>query len=88
MPERTVKLGSMFYIDNNGQGRRGDCGEKIQVSSDFVKKFDALNHLAGVDDVEPAAVIAPEAVEAEAREVPEEAPKRRGRPPVKKADSE
>lgn len=86
MPERTVKLGSMFYIDEDGKGRRGDCGEKIQVSSDFVKRFDALNHLATVEDAPVVEAIAPEAVEAEAREVPEEAPKRRGRPSAKKAD--
>jgi hypothetical protein len=86
MPERTVKLGSMFYIDEDGKGRRGDCGEKIQVSSDFVKRFDALNHLASVDDAQPIVAIAPEAVEAAKRPEPEpEAPKRRGRP-AKKAD--
>jgi hypothetical protein len=87
MAERTVKLGSMFYIDENGTPRRGQEGDKIQVSSDFVKKFDALNHLATLEDVEPVSVIDPEAVEAEERDVPEEAPKRRGRP-AKKADSE
>jgi hypothetical protein len=86
MPERTVKLGSMFYIDEDGKGRRGDCGEKIQVSSDFVKKFDALNHLASVEDVPVVEALAPEAVEAAEREVPEEEPKRRGRP--RKVDSE
>jgi hypothetical protein len=87
MPERTVKLGSMFYIDEDGKGRRGDCGEKIQVSSDFVKRFDALNHLLGAQDAPVVAAIAPEAVEAAAREVPEgETPKRRGRP--RKDDSE
>lgn len=87
MPERTVKLGSMFYIDEDGKGRRGDCGEKIQVSSDFVKRFDALNHLAGAEVVLPVVAIAPEAAEAAERPEPEpEAPKRRGRP--RKADSE
>jgi hypothetical protein len=87
MPERTVKLGSMFYIDEDGTGRRGQEGEKIQVSSDFVKRFDALNHLATLEDVPAVEVLAPEAVEAEGREEPEEAPKRRARP-TKKADSE
>lgn len=71
MAERTVKLGSMFYIDEDGRGRRADCGTKIEVHPDFVKKFDELNHLAepaeGID-VQPP--IAPEAVEAEQREVP------------------
>lgn len=79
MPERTVKLGSMFYIDEDGKGRRADEGTKIQVHSDFVKKFDELNHLAepaeGLTIVPP---IAPEAVEAEQREVP-----KRGRPAKK-----
>jgi hypothetical protein len=84
MPERTVKLGSMFYIDEDGKGRRGDCGEKIQVSSDFVKRFDALNHLLDAEDAPQVVAIAPEAVEAEQREVPEA--KRRGRP--RKDDSE
>lgn len=74
MPERTVKLGSMFYIDEDGRGRRGECGEKIQVSSDFVKKFDALNHLA--EDVAPVTVIDPEAVAAEEREVPKPGPRK------------
>jgi hypothetical protein len=81
MPERTVKLGSMFYIDEDGRGRRADEGAKIQVSSDFVKKFDELNHLAepaeGLNIVPP---VAPEAVEAAEREVPKQ-----GR---RKADSE
>lgn len=70
MPERTVQLGSMFYYDEDGRGRRGNCGDKIQVSSDFVKKFDALNVLPGESGfVEPESA-APEAVEAEARPVP------------------
>jgi hypothetical protein len=82
MAERTVKLGSMFYIDDKGTPRRGQEGEKIQVSSDFVKKFDALNHLATLDDVQVHEV-APEAPHEEA---PEEKPKARGRP--RKAESE
>lgn len=78
MAERTVKLGSMFYIDEDGRARRGEVGEKIKVHADFVKKFDDLNVLA--DDVDTFAInvvppVAPEAVEAEEREVP-----RRGRP--------
>ena len=81
MAERTVKLGSMFYIDEDGRARRGEFDEKIKVHADFVKKFDSLNVLA--DDVDTIAVevvppVAPEAVEAEGREVPE--PPRRGRP--------
>ena len=81
MAERTVKLGSMFYIDEDGRARRGEFDEKIKVHPDFVKKFDDLNVLA--DDVDTFAVeavppVAPEAVEAEKREVPE--PPRRGRP--------
>lgn len=69
MAERTVKLGSMFYIDEDGTPRRGQEGQKIQVSSDFVKRFDALNHLATLDD---AAVheVAPEAPHEEAEEKP------------------
>lgn len=81
MAERTVKLGSMFYIDEDGRARRGEFDEKIKVHADFVKKFDALNVLA--EDVDTFAVeavppVAPEAVEAEEREIPE--PARRGRP--------
>lgn len=75
-----MQLGSMFYIDDKGRGRRGECGEKIQVSPDFVKKFDALNHLSQAEDVAPVAVIAPEAVEAEQRDVPKPGPRGRAKP--------
>lgn len=82
MAERTVKLGSMFYIDEDGKGRRGENGQTIKVHADFVKKFDELNHLAepaeGLNIVPP---VAPEAMEAAEREVPKQ-----GRP--RKADSE
>ena len=70
MPERTVQLGSMFYIDEDGHARRGEHGEKIRVSSDFVKKFDDLNKLAEPEGIEFVPPIAPEAVEAAEREVP------------------
>lgn len=78
MPERTVKLGSMFYYDEDGRGRRASEGEKIKVSSDFVKKFDELNVLASEDDVDVEVVppIAPEAVEAEERPVPKSSSKK------------
>lgn len=78
MPERTVKLGSMFYIDEEGKGHRGFEGEKIQVSSDFVKKFDELNHLAespAGPRLDPP--VAPEALEAEQREVPKPGPRKK-----------
>lgn len=78
MPERTVKLGSMFYIDDDGRGRRADCGTKIQVHPDFVKKFDDLNHLFEETEVEFVPPIAPEAVEAEQREVPKPGRPRKG----------
>jgi hypothetical protein len=75
MPERTVQLGSMFYIDEDGKGRRGENGEKIKVHSDFVKKFDDLNKLAEEQDIEFVPPIAPEAVEAEQRDVPKPGPR-------------
>jgi hypothetical protein len=78
MPERTVKLGSMFYIDDDGRGRRADEGSKIQVHPDFVKKFDDLNRLAEETEVEFIPPIAPEAVEAEQREVPKPGRPRKG----------
>jgi hypothetical protein len=70
MPERTVQLGSMFYIDEDGKARRGNNGDKVQVSSDFVKKFDALNKLTEPEDIEFVPPIAPEAVEAAERDEP------------------
>lgn len=70
MAERTVQLGSMFYIDADGRGRRGEHGEKIQVHADFVKKFDSLNHLAKPEGIVFDPPIAPEAVEAAERDVP------------------
>lgn len=70
MPERTVQLGSMFYIDTDGKARRGEHGEKVQVHADFVKKFDDLNQLAEPQGIEFVPPIAPEAVEAEERDEP------------------
>lgn len=71
MPERTVKLGSMFYIDEDGRGRRGDCGATVKVHPDHVERFDALNVLAEPVGVEFVPPIAPEAVAATERdEVP------------------
>lgn len=77
MPERTVKLGSMFYIDEDGRGRRAEEGAKIKVHADFVKKFDELNVLAEDEGIEFVPPIAPEAVEAEQREVPKPGPRSR-----------
>lgn len=68
MPERTVELGSMFYVDEEGRGRRGEHGEKVSVHSDFVKKFDSLNHLAEPEGITFVPPIAPEAAEAEQRD--------------------
>jgi len=73
----------MFYIDEDGKARRGEHGQKVEVHADFVKKFDDLNKLAEPQGVEFVPPIAPEAVEAEGREVPKET---RGR--SRKAESE
>lgn len=90
MAERTARLGSMHYLDADGQYRTASAGDVIQVHPDFVETFDRLNVLMGeepgVVEVEPKAQ--PKA-EPETPEAVEEKPKpRRGRPPRKNAEDE
>lgn len=53
--KRTVRLGSMAYINPDGQVRWADCGAEILIHPDHVAGFDRLNVLAG----EPAPVVEP-----------------------------
>lgn len=72
MAERTARLGYMHYRDADGRIRDAVAGETIQVHPDDVERFDSLNVLMGEkpDKAEPES----------------EKPKRRGRPPAKKAE--
>lgn len=68
--KRTVRLGSMAYVDPDGRTRRADCGSEIEIHPDHVERFDRLNVLAGQESPAPAEV-----------ESTPEAPRRRpGRP--------
>lgn len=53
MADRTVRLGSMFFIDSDGRPRRADAGAKVSVHSDFVERFDRLNVLSGEEPPKP-----------------------------------
>ncbi len=53
MADRTIRLGSMFFIDDKGRPRRADAGTKVSVHSDFVERFDRLNVLSGDEPPEP-----------------------------------
>lgn len=53
MADRTVRLGSMFYIDDKSRPRRADVGTKVSVHPDFVERFDRLNVLAGEEPPAP-----------------------------------
>ena len=79
--KRTVRLGSMAYVDPSGRVRRADCGAEIDVHPDHVGKFDELNVLAASES-------SPEAPEVAREPEPQDIePKRRpGRP--RKAEPE
>lgn len=51
MPDRTVRVGLMSYVDSDGTHRYATAGAVVQVHSDAVERFDRLNRLAG--DPEP-----------------------------------
>lgn len=73
--ERTVALGLMSYVDENGSHRHAQLGATVQVHPDHVDSFDRLNVLQGqAPAVEP---VAPLVVEPEPE--PEPAPKSRTR---------
>ena len=79
--KRTVRLGSMSYVDPGGQVRWADRGTEIDVHPGHVERFDRLNVLLGEGVVEseaPASVASTDDSVAQ-QEVSE--PKRRpGRP--------
>lgn len=50
--ERTVVLGLMSYIDEDGKHRHAPSGATVRVHSDHIERFDRLNVLQGQ---EPAA---------------------------------
>lgn len=52
--KRTVRLGSMAYVDPDGRTRRADCGSEIEIHPDHVARFDRLNILAGEEAHAPA----------------------------------
>lgn len=43
MPERTVLLGGMTYIDEDGIGQFGLQGQTVAVHPDNLERFDSLN---------------------------------------------
>ncbi|MGZ9829868.1 hypothetical protein ACXYTP_23425 [Tsukamurella ocularis] len=45
--KRTVRVGSMAYVDPTGRTRRADCGAEVSVHPDDVERFDLLNVLPG-----------------------------------------
>lgn len=45
--KRTVRLGSMAFIDPSGRTRRADCGAEIEIHPDHAERFDRLNVLPG-----------------------------------------
>lgn len=78
---RTVRLGSMSYVDPDGHVRWADHGAEIKVHPDSVERFDRLNVLLGegVVESEAPASVAPTDDSVARQEVSE--PKRRpGRP--------
>lgn len=79
--KRTVRLGSMSYVDPGGQVRWADHGTEIDVHPGHVERFDRLNVLLGegVVESEAPASVAPTDDSVARQEVSE--PKRRpGRP--------
>lgn len=54
--ERTVRMGSMAYLDPDGRMRRADCGATVLVHPDAVERFDRLNVLAGQEPAEQPSV--------------------------------
>lgn len=51
--ERTVRMGSMAYLDADGVSRRAECGAVVQVHPSNVERFDRLNVLAGEEPSVP-----------------------------------
>ncbi|MGX9297490.1 hypothetical protein [Tsukamurella paurometabola] len=45
--KRTVRVGSMAYVDPDGRTRRADCGAEVSVHQDDAERFDMLNVLPG-----------------------------------------
>jgi hypothetical protein len=41
--ERTVRIGGMSYVDQNGVWQFGQLGAKVKVHPDNVERFDRLN---------------------------------------------
>lgn len=66
--KRTVRLGSMSYVDPGGRVRWADCGAEVEVHPDHVERFDRLNVLQAADADVPQQAVA---------ETPIEAPRRR-----------
>lgn len=77
---RTVRLGSMAYVDPDGRVRRADCGAEILVHPDHVARFDRLNVLSVAEPSGPVDDPAP------VPDTPEPVKRRPGRP--RKAESE
>lgn len=45
MPERTIKVSAAYYTTPDGQSVLAFQGDKVEVHSDHVKRFDELNVL-------------------------------------------
>lgn len=72
---RTVRLGSMAYVDPDGRVRRADCGAEVQIHPDHVERFDQLNVLQ-----EPATPAPREEPAEPVEDKPVETKRRPGRP--------
>lgn len=70
--ERTVVLGLMSYIDENGAHRVANAGAVVKVHPDRLARFDRLNVLY-VREPEPAQVAAPVEVESTPEELANDA---------------
>ncbi|MGY2036614.1 hypothetical protein ACW9HF_15135 [Nocardia gipuzkoensis] len=62
--ERTIRMGSMAYIDPQGKTRRADCGAVVQVHPDHIERFDRLN-MPQVQEPAPVVVAVPAEAESE-----------------------
>ena len=80
--ERTIRMGSMAYVDPEGRLRRAEHGTTVQVHPDHVARFDRLNRPQTLDDEPVAEAKAPEPAEVD--EADDEKPARTRRASTRK----
>jgi len=74
--KRTVRLGSMSYIDPAGRVRWADRGAEVVVHGDHVARFDSLNVLAAAETSPAGPVEASVADSGDGVQVPKRRPRR------------